>query len=122
MNNKSLIIEILIAVAMVVLLILFVNPFGTYMPNTLLTMLVIGFVIIFAIFASFIWKEKARDEREGLHRMLASRAAFLVGSGVLVLGIVLQTLRHSLDFWLVLTLAAMIIAKIIGRVYGESKY
>lgn len=92
------------------------------MPNTLLIMMVVGLVVVFALFASFIWRENAHDEREGLHRMIAGRVAFIVGSGVMVLGIIVQSIKHNLDPWLVFILGVMILAKIGGIIYSRIKH
>lgn len=78
-------------------------------------------IILFAGFAIFIWREKDGDERENLHRALAGRWAFLAGSGVLVLGIVVEELNHGLDYWLVWALLAMVLAKIVGIIYKRHK-
>lgn len=114
--------EIFVSLILVILLALFLNPFGFWMPNTLLMMMVLGLIVVFAVFSGFIWKEYARDEREMLHRMLAGRIAYLIGAGVLVLGIIVQSFRHELDSWLVFTLGLMILAKIIGIIYGRMNH
>ncbi len=105
-----------------VLLFLLLNPFGFWMPNGLLMIIVLILVVLFTIFASFIWKEKVKDEREAFHRMVADRVAFLVGSGVLVIGIVVQSFKHNINFWLVIALGAMIFAKIVGLIYSRIRH
>ena len=112
----------IVSVVLIVLLLLFLNPFELWMPPVLLMMMVLGLVLVFALFASFIWRENSRDEREGLHKMMADRFAFLAGTASLVIGIVVQSLRHELDVWLVFTLGIMILAKIIGLMYGRARY
>lgn len=114
--------EIGISAALVALLILLLNPLKFWMPSAMVMMMVVGLAVLFVVFASFIWRENARDEREGMHRMIAGRFAFLTGAGVLVAGIILQSFRHALDAWLVLALGAMIIAKIIGLMYSRVKH
>ena len=114
--------EVIVSVVLVVLLILFLNPFELWMPPVLLMMLVLGLVVVFSIFASFMWRENARDEREGFHKMMAGRFAFLAGTALLVIGTIVQSFRHELDSWLVLTLGTMILAKIIGLIYGRAKH
>src|SRR3989338_1977291 len=114
--KNNLIKEIVASFILVVLLLLFLNPFGFWMPNTLLMMMMLGFIVVFVVFASFVWKENSRDEREGLHRMAAGRIAFLFGTSILVIGIIVQRLKHELDFWLVVTLGVMILAKIVGHI------
>ena len=114
--------EIIVSMVLIVLLILFLNPFELWMPPVLLMMMMLGLVVVFALFASFIWRENSRDEREGLHKMMAGRIAFLAGTASLVIGIIVQSFSHKLDFWLVVTLGTMILAKIIGLFYGRIKY
>jgi len=111
--------EISISGILIILLILFLNPFGFWMPNTLLMMMVLGLVVVFALFSSFVWRENHKDEREGLHKMMADRIAYLTGTALLTLGIIVQSFNHELDPWLVLILAGMIVAKVIGLIYGR---
>jgi len=113
--------EILIAVFLIVLLVLFVNPFDFWMPDMLVMMMVTVLAVLYFIFAGFVWKEKARDERESMHKMLASRVSFLSGSLVLVLGVIVQSMTHSLDIWLVYALSVMLVAKIAGHIYVKIK-
>ena len=118
-NNLSQ--EVFVSLILIILLILFLNPFDFWMPTALLMIMVLGLVVVFALFASFVWRENHRDEREGLHKMMAGRFAFLVGAALLVLGIIVQGFNHALDPWLVFTLTGMIMAKIIALMYGRIK-
>ncbi len=120
--KNNLLQEISVSTVLIVLLILFLNPFDFWMPPVLLMTMVCGLVVVFALSASFIWRENTRDEREGLHKMMAGRIAFLAGTSVLVIGIIVQSFKHELDFWLVLTLGTMILAKIVGLMYSRTKY
>lgn len=122
MKNSIFLNETIIATVLVVLLVLFLNPFDFLMPPPFLSMLVIVLIAIFGMFVSIVWKEQVRDEREVLHRMLAGRFAFLVGSSILVIGIIVQELRHVTDPWLIYALSGMLIAKIVGMLYGQKKY
>lgn len=114
--------EIFVSLTLIVLLVLFLNPFGFWMPNALLIMMIAGLIVVFAVFASFIWRETAQDEREALHRFMAGRIAYLTGAGGLVAGIITQSIRHDLDPWLLGILGMMILAKIIGLIYGRARY
>jgi hypothetical protein len=106
--------EIASAVILLISLVLLLDPFGFWMPNMLSMVLVAVVFVCFSIFISFVWKERPQDEREELHRTKAGRAAFLTGSIILALGVVVQSIAHVLDPWLVLALAGMIFAKIFG--------
>ena len=118
-NNLSQ--EVSISGILIILLVLFLNPFDFWMPTALLMMMVLGLIIVFALFASFVWRENHRDEREGFHKMMAGRIAFLVGAGLLTLGIIVQSFNHVLDPWLVFILAGMIVAKVTALIYGQIK-
>ncbi|MEK7556873.1 MAG: hypothetical protein AAB538_02765 [Patescibacteria group bacterium] len=113
--------ELIVGVVLIVLLVFHLNPFGFYMPSAAAMLLLCGIVVLVLIWLSFIWKEKPQDERENLHRLLAGRVAFLVGAGILLLGIAVQGLQHNLDPWLPVALGGMVIAKLAARAYGRTK-
>jgi len=122
MKNNSFLKETAIAIILIVLLVLVLNPFNFLMPPHYLTMLIIFLIAVFGIFAAVIWKEHARDEREQLHRMLAGRYAFLTGSSLLVVGIIVQSLQHIIDRWLIFALVGMILAKLIALGYSQKNF
>ncbi|MDQ3076883.1 MAG: hypothetical protein M3Q63_02420, partial [bacterium] len=72
-------------------------------------------------FATFILRENVRDERDGMHRLLAGRMAFLLGSITLVIGILVQAYSHTVDIWLVLTLVVMVLTKMGTRLYSDKR-
>ena len=113
--------EILTSLALIILLVLLWNPFSMWMPNKVVMLVVSGIALVFALFAIFIWKESAFDEREVLHKSFAGRIAYLAGSSVLVLGIIVQSLQHNLDLWLVFVLGIMVFSKMSGLLYIEKK-
>lgn len=114
--------ELFISVVFLLLLIFFLNPLNIFMPSELVMLLTLTLVVLFIIFAVFIFKEKAADEREVLHRYIANRYAYLLGSGTLVLAIVVQEMQHRLDPWIVIALTVMVFAKIVGLLYSRMKY
>ncbi len=122
MKNNQFLSETIISVVLIVLLVLFLNPFNFLMPPPFLSMIVVVLIAIFGMFIAVVWKEQVSDEREGLHRMIAGRFAFLVGSSILVVGIIVQALHHISDPWLIYALVGMLIAKIGGMLYGQKKY
>ncbi len=113
--------EIIVSLVFIVLLVLLLNPFNFWMPTNMLMVMLVGLIIVFTLFASFVWRENAKDERELLHRMFAGRVAYLVGTGTLVLAIIIQCFLHQLDPWLVLVLVLMVLAKIVGIMYSRAK-
>lgn len=111
--------EVIVSLALVVVATLLVNPFMLWMPSALEMTVIAVFAIIFFAFASLVWKESSGDEREDLHKLMAGRIAYLTGSTVIVIGIVVEGLRHWIDPWLVTALTAMVLAKIIALVYRD---
>lgn len=112
MKNNLYIKEVITSVALIVFAALLANPMHMWMPDSIGMMVAFGMLVIFSALASFIWHERVRDEREAMHRMYASRAAYLAGAGTLTLGIITQGLHHNVDLWLVYALGAMILAKL----------
>jgi len=94
-----------------VLAVLLVNPTDIFMPEPIVMMLILALFAFFGLLALFVFKERARDEREEALRMKAGRAAFIVGGSILVIGIGVQGFQHNVDPWLVLSLAGMVFAK-----------
>lgn len=114
--------EISISAVLIILLILLLDPFMVLMTTPIQMAMIALILIIFVSFCIFVWKEKSRDEREQLHKQIASRFAYLSGASVLIIAIVLQSLKHSIDPWIVIALIVMILAKITGSLYANNKY
>jgi hypothetical protein len=122
MKNSLKLLEELIAVVLIILLILIGNPFMFWMPNMVLfTILVVITALIF-VWAGFVLTEKAHDEREILHRTNAGRAAYLAAAATLTIALVYQGFTHTIDLWIPVTLAVMILAKLFTRLYAEKVY
>ncbi len=111
--------ETIVTVGLIAIAVLLLNPFHFWMPDMMVVCMLAIALALFGIFATFILREKACDEREEQHKSLAGRNAFLAGSGVLVLGIVVQGYSHTVDPWLVLTLIVMIAAKLVTRHWSD---
>ena len=111
--------EISVSLVLVVLLVTIANPFHFWMPSMLHLAVLAAVLVAFGFFASIILRERVVDERDGVHRMLAGRAAFLAGSLTLVIGIIYQSFLHTLDVWLVGALVAMIVVKLGSRIYSD---
>ncbi|MBI3485438.1 hypothetical protein HY025_00675 [Candidatus Daviesbacteria bacterium] len=113
--------ELAISLVLLLLLVFLLNPFDFLMPSSLVMLLALAVTLAFLLFASFIWREKTQDEREAFHKLQASRWAYLAGTSFLVLGIIIQTIKHSLDSWLIITLSIMVIFKVVALIYTKIK-
>lgn len=114
--------ETMVTVVLLVVLVWFINPFDFLMTDAF-HMTLLGLVVaFFAIFAMFLWRENAEDEREQLHRFIGARFAYTVAGTLLLTGTIWQALSHTIDIWLPATLAAMVFAKLLGRWYARRRY
>lgn len=114
-----MILEIISAIAILGITILFLNPGHLAMPDNLVSMMIVVLIISFLTFAAFILRERSSDEREAMHVLTAGRISYLVGVGALITGIILQAVKHEIDPWLVIALCAMVFSKLISRIYSH---
>ncbi len=114
--------EVVIALVLMVLTVLLLNPFNFWMPDMMVVGMLGCVLVLFGLFASFILREKTVDERDNMHRALAGRNAFLSGALVLMVGIIIEGYQHAIDPWLVVALIVMIIAKIATRIWSDRNY
>jgi hypothetical protein len=118
MKNNSFLTELGVSALFVAVTACFFTPLQTmWMPSMIHSFFLIGLVVVFCIFSVFVWKERALDEREEQQRLVAGRIGFLAGAGLLVVGIINQTINHELDSWLLIALTGMVIAKLVTRLY-----
>jgi len=116
---KSNIIQILVATATVVSLLLLSDPFMYWMPARIEMLVLVGVTVLLCVWFGFALKERATDEREVLHRMHAGRAAYLSGIAVLTVALLVQGLAHAIDPWIASALGAMVVAKLASHLYTD---
>ena len=122
MEKNKFIQEIVISVIIVILLFALLEPFGLFMTANTLMMIELGLFIAFTLFAALIWREKPKDEREQFIQTRSDRAAFLAGSGTLLLLILYQALGHNINSYLIIALSVMILVKIASLIYNRKNY
>lgn len=91
------------------------------MPAMLHDLLVWGFVTTFLIFLAYILQEKPADERELFLTLKSGRTAYVAGLIVLMTGIVIQTINHNTDPWLISAAVVMIMTKVMTGWYFRHK-
>jgi hypothetical protein len=110
--------NILVAL-LVILLGALTDPFMYWMPSMpemlALTLSCVGLAAWIGLAA----REGAIDERDGEHRMFAGRVAYLGGVGVLTIALLVQGLNHTIDPWIPMALASMVVLKIGARWYAD---
>ncbi len=98
---------------------LLLNPFHFWMPG-MTQLAVLGCLLVaFAVLSVYLLQENGGDEREAAHRMRAGRVAFFIGSLILVMGIAVESAQGTPNMWLVLSLAGMILGKVVARFYSD---
>ena len=116
---KNSFFELLAVFALIIFGVALVNPFEIWMPDSVHMLVLALLVVAAAAIGAFVLRERSLDERDVAHRAFAGRAAFLAGCIVLLVAIVIQTLRHMLDPWLVCALITMVIIKIGSRLWSD---
>lgn len=121
MKNKF-IGELTLLAALIGLLLFFLNPVLIFLPRPMHPFMIPLLIILFIIFAAMLWKERPTDEREQLHTLIASRFAYFAGVTVLTIAIIIQHAQRSIDPWLIIAICIMLLAKIIGLLYGHLRH
>lgn len=111
--------ERFLAIVLIVMLVLLVNPFPLWMPAMSLVVSLAVVAALFCVWAGFVLHEKATDEREDIHRSVAARIAFMSGAAVLTLALLFQGLMGHIDPWIPSALAVMIATKVLARIYTD---
>ena len=102
--------DIWVGVAVLAVLGLLIHPY--WMPMGFVVTAIAMLALLVFGFGIYVWRESPQDEREYQESAQAGRLAYLVGAGFLTVGVAVQTMHHSLDIWVVLALASMVLAKI----------
>jgi cobalamin synthase len=121
MKNARVLFDGLLVLLLIVLSVAALGPFGITMPNSLQMMLffaAFGFVSAFVVLA---WRERPADERETYNLLGASRLAYIAGCGVLIIALLVDAFRHSVDPAVLLALLVMIATKLGAQWFQDRK-
>lgn len=114
--------EIILSFLLLGVALFYVKPMYFFMPPMMHPFMIPLLVILFIIFTGFLWKESPGDEREQLHKFIATRFAYFAGISMLFIGICFESLSEHLDIWLIIALSVMVLSKFIGFVYAYFKH
>jgi hypothetical protein len=120
--DKDTVSEIVIGVILVLLFLVFLNPFNLWMPEELVLIMLAAMVFLVILFGHLVWREHQGDERERFHKIHAGRFGYLVGLGVIGMAIIVEGVAGSVDPWLIVSIGAMIAAKIMGLLYNRTHH
>jgi hypothetical protein len=116
---KNNIIKIGVALVLVFFLATLADLVPFWMPQMNEMMLLLIVSVLLLVWVGFVMFEQVGDEREAVHRMNAGRIAYLSGIGVLTLGLVVQGFNHSIDPWIAVSLAVMVVSKLSAYLYAS---
>lgn len=111
--------EISIALILLILLVCFVSPFSLWISEAVHMIFLGLMIVVFSLFAIFVWRERFEDEREQFHGLLSARFSYLAGASVLVIGITVEAFSHTINPWLPVSLGVMVLAKMATRLWAE---
>lgn len=112
--------ELFLSITLIILVIVLCNPFDIFMPS-MFQMLALALLVVFVgLFTGLVVHESVSDEREQFHRDQAGRVGYSAGLLVVLIGIVVQSIKHvPVDGWLLGALVAMVLFKVIARAYSR---
>jgi cobalamin synthase len=113
MKKYKQLLDILLLAGLAAISLVAVAPKALVMPTSLQMLLLAIVIGLISSFLVLLWRENPSDERELQNQAIASRSAYIVGSLVLIIALIIQSLRHSLDADIPIALLAMIATKII---------
>lgn len=114
--------EFFVPSLVIVLAVAFLDPFMYLMPSMMVNLLLALLMVVSVIYAVFIFKENAQDEREVTIRAKADRLAALVGTAVLSAAIIYQVVFiHRVSPEIVLALVAIIVTKSLVHYFSNSQ-
>ena len=121
MKKYKSLLDIVLLLGLSVIAFLAVAPHAIVMPSALQMLLLAIVLVLISGFLVFLWREQPGDERELHNQAMASRAAYMIGSVVLIIALVLQSLRHDLDPAIPVAILAMIATKVIVQRNKDNK-
>ena len=111
--------ELVISIALIALLVTFLQPLKIFMPHAMHPFMVPLLVVLLILFGAVLWKESPGDERDQLHKFISARFAYFGGVAILILGIIIESFKGAIDHWLITAICIMLLAKIIGQLYSR---
>ncbi len=116
--NKS-ILHSVVAVVIGFLLVVIADLVPFWMPMMGELVVLVCVTVLLLVWASFVLSETAVDEREVYLKMQSGRVAYVAGLAVLLVALIMQTINHTIDPWIPVALAVMVLAKQFTRMYLE---
>ena len=111
---------IALTVSLLACLVALTDPFMLLMPTMMQMAALLIASALLTVWVGILMREKSEDERQAHNRMFADRNAYIIGTGILTIVLVVQGFEHSIESWVPLTIAAMIATKAVSRWYADT--
>ncbi len=115
MNKTVLHTAVAVLISFLLVVIADLVPFWMPMMGELVALVCV--TVLLLVWASFVLSETAVDEREVYLKTQSGRVAYVAGLAVLLVALIVQTLSHTIDPWIPVALAVMVVAKHATRLY-----
>ena len=121
MKKYKQLLDVVLLLGLSTIAMLSIAPEAYVMPSSLQMLILAAVLGLIATFLVLFVREQPDDEREMQNQALASRSAYTIGSLVLITGLIVQSLNHSLDPVVPIALLAMIATKVIVQRTKDGK-
>lgn len=119
MKKYNRLLDLLLLSGLMALALVAIAPKTIVMPTSIQMIILAVVLALISLFLVMFWREEPNDERELQNQAIASRSAYFVGSLVLIVALIIQSLAHTLDPIVPITLLSMIGTKIIVQRYKD---
>ena len=117
--KKTFYAEIILLGALLVLLVLLLDPLHIIMKLMLSGFIVACLAVLYLVKLVIIVKEKPQDERDLQHRFYSSWVSYYTVSIILFIGVFVESLHGMADTWLIIALGGLFITKLGSLIYLE---
>ena len=110
--KKSFYAEIILLSALLVLLVLLLDPLNIIMKLMLSGAVVVCLAIVYIIKLFILVREEPQDERDLQHRFYSSWVSYYTVSVILFVGVFVESLHGMADIWLIAALGGLFVTKL----------
>ena len=117
--KKTFYAEIILLSALLVLLVLLLDPLNIIMKLMLSGVIVTCLAVLYIAKVFIIVREEPQDERDLQHRFYSSWISYYTVSIILFVGVIVESLQGMADTWLIISLGGLFVTKLGSLIYLE---
>jgi hypothetical protein len=116
-HNTSSRVSLFLSVIIIASTLALTDPFMVFMPEGIIVPLLVFVLSATCLWVGFIVTEVTEDEREESHRSYSAHVGYSIGVLLLALTLVYQGLHHTLSSAIPAILVAMVLGKVLARLW-----